>query len=667
MGRLFAASLLLAGLAWAQPVECPPHPTTRPPRGDAPVPTITRNRHVAPPPVPNPRWRQWWDYNRDHLVGFRHLLAVGPGKGRRAAADPVDGRRNEIREALRRLARDEDAPRGVRAAALLALGRAGEAEDALFLLDTLADRTQPLVVHESAALALGALPALRNAGIRARAREALTRLVRDRSSLRRPAWKNAVTAAGLRARDDGALVMALMGAPARTQADAAALLAAMGLTGSRLLVPELHRAVQHGEYGGRKLGDAARAHATVALGRIDEPASAALLTSLLGSRRAGVHTRRSAALALGRLLSDGVLAGVAAVEAKRALLVVLEDAEADTALRGFAALALADALEPAGIDVMRRAVRGRDVALRPYAALALGLAARNMPEEKVRPLQTYLHRIALAMRSVEHRQALETRMRYERPFPDAREGQTPNAYVKRTMAGPDDLGSAACLALGLMKATGSRRLLAERAGAAGLHSPGRAAAAQALGLIGEATPEVRRALLEAMRTGPAEMLEDAAVAMAMLRDEDVTAQLVRILGIERLRAGNTLVKTDVAGASDRLREAKRASLAALGRFGGGAAVDPLLEHLGADQHAILREEAAIGLGLLAGPRGPDLFYALDRGRNFLARERRRAFDPRPRPGDREGRESGSPRGDAARRADGPARLAREPGRRRLPY
>ena len=103
-------------------------------------------------------WRLWWEYNREHLLGLRDMLrrpgTVTPGAA--ATVDPLAERRDAVLAALRKTARD-DPERTVRAGALIAIGRMGDASDAPLLLAVLKDDRQPHEAREGAAVALGLL------------------------------------------------------------------------------------------------------------------------------------------------------------------------------------------------------------------------------------------------------------------------------------------------------------------------------------------------------------------------------------------------------------------------------------------------------------------------------------------------------------------------------
>ncbi|MHC4939573.1 MAG: hypothetical protein ACYTHK_11435, partial [Planctomycetota bacterium] len=381
------------------PVTTPQSPDPAPPPKEPPPgpkgPSPTAPPHDQPrAPRSGPRrgaaagsgWSYWWYFNREHLLGFRRKPAArGPVSGTKTAAkDPVEVRRDHVRATLRKLATTRGEPT-LRASALIALGRAGRGEDADLMLRVLREKNVDAIVQEGAALGLGMLPPIEDVDTRERVREHLNYYLQVPSALPSRARAFVAIAAGLRARDDRVLVMQLaaeLASPRGGRDRFASVMLAGGLSGDRMVAPELLHAARRGRVGKSvRMPDGIRAHAASALAHLGDPIAVPTLIGLLRSRRGGPESKRAAALALGRLLREG------RVEKRKpaidALVKVLEK-PGDSNLRGFAGLALGGARPPAGVPNMQRLLdKGGDAGLRPYLALSLGLAARTSRDRKL--------------------------------------------------------------------------------------------------------------------------------------------------------------------------------------------------------------------------------------------------------------------------------------------
>jgi len=562
----------------APPPEPPPEPVPPPaPSDDVDTPTgpATGKRPAVRDPVrayktggEDRSWRIWWEFNREHLLGLRSLLrnsGTKTGEGHGEGYDPLAGRRAEALMALRRVAHHGEEPT-LRASAIIALGRFGEDDDARTFLKLVSEGRAPGDVLEAAALALGLLDAEESAATRESARDWLGYALENEAALPPRARAFSIVAAGLRARSDKAILVRLVAAcadPARRDEEVAALLLACGLARDPMAQPELLRAARRGTVGGAQLSDEERAHAAQALALSGEASAVPAIAALMRSRRSGVQTRRSAALALGRLLREGGLDDERARAAAEPLLEALRESP-DPMLRGFAAVSLGGATPPRGIPDLRDAIdRGGNAALRPYAALALGLAARSLHDESARPIRAFLAGELAKSREIE-------------------------------------LSSALSLALGLARALEAKDALLERLEDGGSPTQERGAAAQALGLLGDATPRVAAALAAALEERSADVVQDAALAMGLLGRRE-TAELLAV----RLR------KTDSGAVQGRI-------VLALGYLGNAASVGPLLETLeDPAQNEIVREFAATALGILGDRRERDVLFDLDAWCNYL--------------------------------------------------
>lgn len=331
-------------------------------------------------------WRVWWEYNREYLLGLRSRLRrsatlTGPGDRR---PDPMAGRRAEVRTVLRGLAADPKRDEGLRASTLIALGRLSEPQDAELYLNVLLNSKEPNNVQEAAALGLGLMPPLEDANLRQRIRKSLDEILTGKLDRSHQVRGFVIIAAGLRSRSDRAMTMslAIYGQKAlRDRSDSAALAYSMGVAQDAILLPDLMRAARNGELGKEKLNDVGRSHATAALGLSREPMAVPTLVAVLKSRRAGIETRRGAALALGRLMREVELDAEKTEQARKALAYVFEK-DHDKLLVSYAAIAMAGAWEPTGIESLMRLVdRSGEPTVKPYAALALGLATQRLDEK----------------------------------------------------------------------------------------------------------------------------------------------------------------------------------------------------------------------------------------------------------------------------------------------
>lgn len=528
--------------------------------------TPARTRRTTAEPT---TWRTWWEYNREDLLGLRALIRRAPtltpdeGGG---TPDPLGALRADILDALRTVATKET-DRTLRASAMIALGRMGDTEDARIFLYLLRRPEEPSDVHEAAALALGLLPRIGDAATAEAARAWIEYVLDNDEALHGRARGILVVASGWRARQDKRLLMGLAGRCASRvddEEEGAALALACGLSEDAMVLPELLTAARRADLGGVDLNDIARAHAVTALGHSGQASVSPTLRYVLVSARASLETRRAAALSLGRLLRRGILDETAARQASGDLLEAFRLSN-DPVLRGFCAVAMGSSTEPLCIEEMARAIdHGGAAEVKPFAALGLACLARGRETDAAKRIRALL------------RDELEK-------------------------TNDPELQAAFSIAVGLAGASDARKALIERVSSR-LPAPSRAAAAQALGLLGAATPDVVAVLQDALLSDTrGEIAQDAALALGLLGQRGVVRRVAAMLrdSESEFRLGRLMLS--------------------LGYLGGPEAAAALLEILrDGKERGIVREFAAAALGLIGDPRERDLLMSLDADFNYFA-------------------------------------------------
>jgi len=504
-------------------------------------------------------WRHWWENSRTDVLPLRALMrkeSVITGVRPPAPRDPLGASREDVRAALRAAALSRTAAPELRAQALHALGRTGAAGDVDAILSILNDPREVGEIRESAALALALLPPIEEPALRERVRRDLAACINDRSAPQHLREYGAI-AAGLRARDDEAIGLALA---ARCKGslnawdEGAAIALALGLSEDTLLLPELLEAAVNGQLCGIELHDVGRSHAILALGRTRTATAVPPLVRILQSRKVGIESRRSAVLALGRLLREGHVDANGAKDAARELARALESGR-DALMRGYAAVALGGANPPLEVKLLEEACTRGDPVVRAHAALGLGLAARSLGDADAKPIRRLLATELAGTRELE-------------------------------------LASAQVTALGLARASEAVPDLLARLENKGAAEAARIAAAEALGLVGVASAPVVQALREALLEPEVHLVRAAAESLAMLGDAASAVQVLRLLG----ETENTHLHSHLAGA--------------VGLAGNSAATGHLLGLLGNEGTSTsARADAAMALGLLGDLRERDGLYA----------------------------------------------------------
>jgi len=518
-------------------------------------------------------WRIWWGYNRESLVGLRGKVRAAvttSGTKRNASAWPLAERHEEVLAALRQVALHDRKP-AVRAAAVIALGRIGNDDDARSLLRILHDKRASREVQEAAAVAMAILPPIRDPEVREATRKWFAHVIAEPRSLPSRTRGLCLLAAGMRARDDSMLVMQLSGRAAGkgfSSEEAGTLAYAMGLTQSPMVAPELSRAIRKRRLGGDKLSDIGRAHAAQGLGFMGDGLACRTLVALLQSRSAGVQSRRSAALALGRVMSASKLDPEMRERGRKALVKALNK-DRDVIVRGYCAVALGSVRDTDALGALDRTLRdGARVTIKPFCALGVGLWARNAPT------------------------AGRTRAReiLRRELNGAREPQ---------------FTAALCIAAGLAGARNMRDDLLAILERTGKPVAVRGAAAEGLGLLGTTNPEVVAVLEAILKQGKKpELLQDAALALGLMGRRAAAGDLARALRGTR----STVVQSRI--------------ILALGHLGHQVAVDPMLKILkDQSESTLVREFAAVALGLMGDRRERDPLFELDAWFNYYATTR----------------------------------------------
>ncbi len=504
-------------------------------------------------------WRVWWELSREHLLGLRNTLVGVESVSGPNAPDPLISRRLAARVALREVAVKAQSDT-LRAAALRALGRVGDEEDARFLFLLMKDGRQPDIVVEGAALGLASLDRVTDVTLKAELRALYAKVLGKETSFTGRTRLILVMALSLRARDDGTLVRALgtrLASDPGTANEAAALLFSCGLTKDHLLSSELCASLTSGMAGGKKLHDVARAHAAMGLALSAESAAVEALAEVLSASKTGIHTRRAAAIALGSLLRIGELRPAALTAAREAVERSFADCN-DPLVRGYCLIAMGTAREPFGLDLLVKIVdKTGQAVVKPFAALALGHAARRLTG----------------------READLARRILVRELEKSRDQQ---------------LAAALSLAAGLARATDARPLLLARARSARLNPEIRGAAMEALGLLGGGDAALLKTLTRALEEKQSEVVEGASLALGFLGRPETARMLVR-----------TMART-------KSFPVRRHMVVALGHLGGVAGISPLLDVVADPSwNDAVRESAAEALGVLLSARAVDPLFEID--------------------------------------------------------
>lgn len=498
------------------PTQPPPTPGTRPGRG---------SRSEEPG---LDHWSRWWFPNRDHLLG---LSARVPGTTTPGSADGPAGSeiwRAEVSAALVKALGDSDEE--ISTAAAIALGKGGDPSHTDALACVLLDGKRLQPVREAAALALGLVDLGDSEEGRMAARVALERVAGDRREAPRLRGM-AVYGLGLRG-DTGALPYLISAAHSPDVAwdVPAAGIASLGLVGEDLALPDLEDVLRSSQ-NRRREDLIRRVYAAQGLARLGDAAALPVLREAAADSDEDV--RRAALLALGALANE-------TDDDTAELLLRVLARDKDRACRNMAALSLARTTHPRAEAALRRAYTKGDRLHQPFAALALGLLARETNDPRV---------------------------------------VSPLAHDLGNRSNADLLGALA-VAVGLARFTDSSKELQAIVSDRG-DPELRSHAAIALGLMGD-TPGAAATLRSVLQSenDPA-IRREAALALGLLGDREAVRILVKVL-----EDGGTTYEQGSAAA-------------ALGRIGGAEASKALLDLLRDERRpGVARGMAAVGLGLL---------------------------------------------------------------------
>ena len=227
----------------------------------------------------------------------------------------------------------------------------------------------------------------------------------------------------------------------------------------------------------------------------------------------------------------------------------------DRLVQGYAAVAMGAAHVPVGVARLKKALDSADMVVRPYAALALGLAA--MRDKEAHALRVFLVEKLRRSKGIERTAALS-------------------------------------IAVGISGAKDARehlfRCLSRKRLTVGVRAP----AIQGLGLLRQPTIEIEETLMRALDDKSNTVVEDASLALGFLGRRATARLLVA-----------KLVETKSASVQVHM-------VAALSHLGSTAAIDPLLDVL-SDQSLkhTMRESAAAALGILVDDRTHDPLFEID--------------------------------------------------------
>jgi HEAT repeat protein len=316
-------------------------------------------------------WDRWWYVHRERLLDLRGI----PGRRRSAEARKDVPDRDPILAALRKFV---DHPNeDIRTSAIVALGRAGDAQILPRLASLIRADDSSAAVVESALLAIGLV------GTKEKAHLELIRSVLAAADRSPEVRSYAALALGMVGDADSmAALVARLGAEEKAHGVRAAAATGLGLLDLDAAAPALARALVGPD--GLETNPGTRSYSAAALGALATGAGRTALMQALADLDLGVA--RQAAYSLGVHADPW---------ARKALLTTLKS-PGDARTRAYAGLSLAEAGETAAADLLQRGLAGDDEVLVPHAAVALGLLARRakLASAKTQVILTVQSRLA---------------------------------------------------------------------------------------------------------------------------------------------------------------------------------------------------------------------------------------------------------------------------------
>jgi len=551
-------------------------------------------------------WRFWWGYNNDDILNLKsHIysertsssspLFFSSGRdqqNRRNAQRPTERAvMNQIIPALERSLNRPGDHEDIHGGALVALGKIGtEKFISLFekALNNQYSTDKGVKVDfgyqatESAALALGLLPNLDPASKEVDRRVCLDTIANEDMRTRERSW--CAVSLGLQ-RDVGAIpqLLELLGKSYSDDNVPAGILCGIGLMGrceetadgspAYAAVMEIFK---DGTYQGKEQGDRIRAFAGYALAKMEQPSTLSTVLDVLNSRRHPKVVKRSAAIAAGTIAALPEVDDKMKDDAVKSLQRFVEKG-GDPSGENFAIIALSQIWnEKANKYLMKVAENGK-YGQRPFAALGLATEVfyrdQGAEAKEIEP-----------MPADQREEIVKTLRDLSDKFKDS------------------DTKSAFLLSRGLVRDQSAVDELTEIVAKRSADPVLRGFSCVALGLIGDASENVKDAMKLALRERKStDLRRDAATGLALLRD----AELVQLILNELKDAKSFAVQGQL--------------ITAIGTIGDHTAIEPLVQLLDdKSQPSQTRAMAAVGLGMIGDLREIPALGRLSKNYNYRA-------------------------------------------------
>ena len=499
------------------------------------------------------RWEFWWGYNREPFLNLKENLAkreaisgsadwlLGNNKKEDASASQrptTKAIREKVLPVLEKALKDKHFD--VRAAAVIALGKAGDKAQLPAIIETLGDNHKQ--VSESAALAIGilgepaGLPVLRD-------------LIKD-------------------TREGKQLVKRPQGVPFRTRAFAGF---AMGLIGDPSAVPDLLEVANPSRREANKdvpigaivglgiMGSAAkdavgplieivnnsrvddfiRSYAATSLGKIGEQEATPIIRKLL--RDSSLHVRRSALIALGLLGAQDDAATIKYLQNE-------VEKGSDPQGRNWACISLGKIGGPEAMKTLKSVVDSKSGSFQSFGALALAILAKNSDQQS--------EVVGMLRKGLEKSKDTSTKGAFCVALGIVGDKVVENELVKIMLGKNDEsLRGYAAVALGMMQAKSAvpaiKQVVTERVKDPDLQR----AAATALGIMGD--KDVVTLLSDVISKASTEYVQSsAALAMGYIGDYTAIEALTELIeaksGVADLARAHATVALGVVAEDDLL-------------------------------------------------------------------------------------------------------------------